>query len=737
MQAQAGCSASEASTQALSLRQREGPIEASNDRLANVSESTGYIAEPFASIAISIRTPACHADRYASPGLADAWAQAIITSWQAAYRAGQLDPAQPLYLLDLAPGNGHLARLLWRALQQHLPSFPCWGEQATRPWTIRYLACAAPGFGEPKLVDEYFDTLPWSPLDDHDPPPSSRHAHLWHQSSNPLIVLALNYLQAFPGQLRAVHDGNWLEGRVLITAEHDDRCELDVDWQAIDDDASCPASLRQRYLRTLSNSCVLIPDAGLYALRRIAELTHGRFLWLAADQAVINEQQLRFGAMSPPSTWLYEAPCIPVNFHALAYDQAGQGAWCWHGQQHTDGMAVQAIWRHDGMPTAHGECSRLAEYLCRYQPDDTCRLETLASSLAPESLASMHLALLRGAHFDPRVLRSSLAAWMENPPELTDVERSDWGDAIARGWQVCPGSDDETDLRHSLAVFAVQLGRLDIARAIFEHDGNRACMALCYSLGGRVDLALLCADGVDDPSVDSLRSDLKQRLARWQALGWYHAEGSHDGELCLVPLDEDHAQELYEQYRDPQIGELTRLPELDTPEMAREWIAEQSHQTGRATYALMHIDMGLIGVVSVQTHGEDAYFYFWIGSAHQNKGLGRRAGRLLCLQAERLGLQRLFTSAYQTNHRSIDALHALGFRSLPLQAMTPDDDLLFFVRDEAALPTPWDIWRERLKALLVANKSPIELAISPHEVCGSMSSGDNITIGLSKRRAVP
>jgi RimJ/RimL family protein N-acetyltransferase len=229
-------------------------------------------------------------------------------------------------------------------------------------------------------------------------------------------------------------------------------------------------------------------------------------------------------------------------------------------------------------------------------------------------------------------------------------------------------------------------------------------------LGGRIGHALSCLAGIDGQNADALRSELQQRLARWQTLGWYSAEESYDGELGLVPLDEDHAQELYEQYRDPQIGEMTRLPEMDTPEAAREWIAEQHREPGRATYALMHANIGLIGVVSTQANGEDAYFYFWVGSDHQKQGFGRRAGRLLYLQAERAGLKRLFTSAYHINHRSIDALNALGFRILPLRAIPPDDDLLFFVRDVSGNSESFFIWRERLIALLAANASPIQLS---------------------------
>lgn len=39
----------------------------------------------------------------------------------------------------------------------------------------------------------------------------------------------------------------------------------------------------------------------------------------------------------------------------------------------------------------------------------------------------------------------------------------------------------------------------------------------------------------------------------------------------------------------------------------------------------------------------------------------------------------LFTSAYQENARSIEALENVGFRRLGVSAVPPDEDLVFFV----------------------------------------------------------
>jgi len=176
-----------------------------------------------------------------------------------------------------------------------------------------------------------------------------------------------------------------------------------------------------------------------------------------------------------------------------------------------------------------------------------------------------------------------------------------------------------------------------------------------------------------------LHTEFAARAGHWQTLDWYHATCARDGDLALEPLGTEHTDAFFEQYRDPQIGILTGLPDFESPDAVRAWIISRGNDAGRASYAVMHAHTGFVGVVSLHACEGSGYFYFWIGCDYQGHGYGRRAGRLLQLQAAASSVPYLFTSVYMDNQRSMDALESLGFRRMNTRAKPPDDELIFLV----------------------------------------------------------
>jgi RimJ/RimL family protein N-acetyltransferase len=656
-------------------------------------------------------------DRLASPGLANAWAKAIRLRWRAEYDAGHLDPAQPLNIIDVAPATGYFARLLMGALREG------WEEETGLRWNVRYLACvearstseswpARHGLMDDPCIDAWI----WNPADEHDSTPRrERDGLYWDTPVNSIVVIALGYLQRFPGLLYAVNYGRWLGATARVVARHASGCELQYEWNTLSAEhtSALPPVLRERYRRSISNACVRIPDAGLRTLRRIAEISRGRFLWLAADRGTYRETSIRFGALDPPLHWTPGDVPLAVNFHALALDQVAHGAWSQHWQHEEGGVLVQAIWRQDHACPPRASCQGLAQHLASYHPDDPQQCGRMVSMLAADSdidATAMHT-LLRASHYDPRILRDVLSRWSTEPPMLTDAERGSWVVALERSWNGCPRSANEEDLRHRLAIFAAHLGCLDLAKCIFAFDGNVTCLALCEALGGRLESALkrLRDENSDDDHTRCLSREWEARKQRWQSIAWYFADLASDDELTLEPMGIEHADALFQQYRDPEIGVLTRLPNIDSYEAALTWIDEQQVEPGRATYAVMHADVGFVGVVSMQCNRDAGYFYFWMGSDHQGLGYGRRAGRLLQKQAAALGMRWLFTSVYPENRRSLDALVELGFAPIAVVALPPDDDLVFLSYPMRRVAVGTSASRRALIRLLAATQSPIRI----------------------------
>lgn len=149
------------------------------------------------------------------------------------------------------------------------------------------------------------------------------------------------------------------------------------------------------------------------------------------------------------------------------------------------------------------------------------------------------------------------------------------------------------------------------------------------------------------------------------------------GELSLQTLSQHHAASVWQQYQDPSIGVMTRLPPLNSLQDVRLWIQSQNNDQ-RRTYAVVHENHGLVGVVSVRFVGEIGYFYFWIGQNHQGQGFAEPAARLLLSQANAMGVTQLYTSVYQDNVRSLRVMRMLEAELLSVQAQDPDQALRFF-----------------------------------------------------------
>ena len=84
--------------------------------------------------------------------------------------------------------------------------------------------------------------------------------------------------------------------------------------------------------------------------------------------------------------------------------------------------------------------------------------------------------------------------------------------------------------------------------------------------------------------------------------------------------------------------------------------------------------------MSAHCAGNAGYFYFWMGSDFQGQGFGQQAAHLLFDLMPQRGVTEIFTSAYEDNLRSINALTRLGFEQLPFRAQAPDHELIFFRR---------------------------------------------------------
>jgi RimJ/RimL family protein N-acetyltransferase len=135
-----------------------------------------------------------------------------------------------------------------------------------------------------------------------------------------------------------------------------------------------------------------------------------------------------------------------------------------------------------------------------------------------------------------------------------------------------------------------------------------------------------------------------------------------DGRLAATPLGPHHALPLLRLHSDA-IADGAKMPRLRSREDALGWIRASTAAPCMAL-AVVHPLHGLIGVVALERHRDDALFGYWIGVPFQRKGHGSQAIGLLTAFARRQGIRALFSAVYDDNPASQAVLRRRGFRAL-------------------------------------------------------------------------
>lgn len=187
----------------------------------------------------------------------------------------------------------------------------------------------------------------------------------------------------------------------------------------------------------------------------------------------------------------------------------------------------------------------------------------------------------------------------------------------------------------------------------------------------------------------------------------YQQKDLNSNELSLTPLSLNHLADFAWQYADTSIAERCNLPKFTSSQQWMAWMQLCQQDKHRHLFAVMHAEYGFIGSVSLQTFNDVGFFYYWIGTDFQGKGLGPRAVEILLTLAKKYhGLTSCYAKIFDYNKPSHVAINKLTFTRLPFTAKAPSESEVFYYR--GAMLSERQHHRQ-LQWLLEQLKSDIEL----------------------------
>jgi len=194
--------------------------------------------------------------------------------------------------------------------------------------------------------------------------------------------------------------------------------------------------------------------------------------------------------------------------------------------------------------------------------------------------------------------------------------------------------------------------------------------------------------------------------SQWQQLPYSLTDLQNDP-LMLLPLNEQHLESYSWQYADSRIRKLCNLPKFTSNGQWLQWLENCHEEQGLYLFAVMHIEWGFIGSVSLEVYQGVGFFYYWLGSDYQGQGFGPKAVEILLAVAERYFSQDCcYAKVYQHNLPSQKALAKLGFSPLDFEVKPPfANETFYYLGPEKA---GWELYRE-LNWLLQAQDSELEL----------------------------
>ncbi len=420
-----------------------------------------------------------------SPIIARAYAR-IVLGFLRDMRSS-LDPAQPVYLVELGAGSGRFAYRFLKAFTALLEEMRGVSQRFVYVMTdaaasvVDYWRSNARlrPFIEAGVLDfARFDLLELGSLE------LLNTGVTLHAGAvaNPVVVLANYIFDSIPQDAFTIRDGQLFANLVTVSASTpeldltapDSKVRVEVaftqDPISTDTDAEIDPVLREilrAYCERLGDTTLLIPRAAMACVRFFKELARDRLLCLSGDFGVTREDDLRghgpLGFSVGGGFWL------PVNFHALGEFARGLGGHSRHPRNRPIRLTISMLLFDPQPDVTFGETGlAYADVIEQHGPDALSLLTQAVGEHAVPLTFDAVLALLRTAGWDSEYVVRCVPALLDALPRVEARLQQEVQRGVQLAWEQYYPIGESDDLPFGLGVLSFALERYADALEFFE-----------------------------------------------------------------------------------------------------------------------------------------------------------------------------------------------------------------------------------------------------------------------------
>lgn len=451
-----------------------------------------------------------------NPYMANAYA-GLVLGWLRDWRAGGLDLAKPLYIVELGAGHGRFAYHFLKKLE------PRWRRSAFAHLPIRYIMTdlaekniahwRAHALLRPFVAKGMLD---FARFDAEQPAPlallESGEILSGETLCNPVVIFANYFFDSVSQDSFVFQQGELFENTVTVTSPLADpdlsdpgvleTISITEEKQAMQPDYYADPDwnrLLQAYKETLPDTVIGFPTAALACLSFFRQASRGRLLLLSADKGYIRDDAL-VDARSPDPVHHGAAFSLSVNYHAVAaYTKLYAGLVLQPAHAHASILVCAFLLGapQSGMPETRQSYDDMIE---QSGPDEFYTLLKVLEGKYDGMLVSQMLTILRLSGWDAHLFMEMFMPLLGKVGSATEALKRELRAAAVNLWDMYYPIGESRDVPFHLGMLLYSIESYSDAITYFErslevHGPNRSTwhnMGMSYYRLRRLDDALRC-----------------------------------------------------------------------------------------------------------------------------------------------------------------------------------------------------------------------------------------------------